>query len=298
VDANSGGLPWLATRVSLVARPLVRAVPRTQTQHDQLGRGIAQAVTTELAMPLDVHEDPHASFSPVHAHPRHRWGMAIDLDACTGCNACVAACYAENNIPIVGPDQMAHGRHMAWLRLDRFDEPDADRVDVRFVPMLCQHCDHAPCETVCPTYATYHNEEGLNAQVYNRCVGTRYCANNCPYKVRRFNWLEPSFPEPLHLQLNPDVTVRSKGVMEKCTFCVQRIHEGESLARQEQRSVQDGAITPACAQTCPAQAMVFGDLNDPNSRVSRLAVDPRGYRVFDVLNTRPAITYLKKVTRA
>ena len=174
--------------------------------------------------------------------------------------------------------------------------PDGSaRVDSRFLPMLCQHCDHAPCESVCPVYATYHSEEGLNAQIYNRCVGTRYCSNNCPYKVRRFNWWDPEFPEPMNLQLNPDVTVRSAGVMEKCTFCVQRIQEGKDRARDEDRPVRDGDVTPACAQTCPAQAIVFGDLNDPQSRVSQLSAADRGYHALGVLNTRPGVTYLKKV---
>ena len=221
--------------------------------------------------------------------------MAIDLDTCTGCNACVAACYAENNVPIVGAEAMYRNRTMAWLRIERFVEPGPAGADTRFVPMLCQHCDHAPCETVCPVYATYHTEEGLNAQVYNRCVGTRYCGNNCPYRVRRFNWFEPDFPDPLHLQLNPDVTARSAGVMEKCTFCVQRIQAGKGQAKDENRPVKDGDVVPACAQTCPGQAIVFGDLNDPQSRVSQLAREARGYHVFGELNTRPAITYLKKV---
>ena len=226
--------------------------------------------------------------------------MTVDLDSCNGCNACVAACYAENNVPVMGADAMRRGRTMSWMRIERFVEParrsDAG-VDNRFLPMMCQHCDHAPCETVCPVFATYHTDEGLNAQVYNRCVGTRYCANNCPYKVRRFNWSDQQFPEPLNLQLNPDVTGRMAGVMEKCSFCVQRIQGAKDTAQDEDRPVQDGDVTPACAQTCPTHAIVFGDLNDPESRVSQLSEDPRSYRVFDSLNTRPAVTYLKKVTR-
>tara|TARA_B100000959_G_scaffold15211_1_gene14939 strand:- start:106 stop:600 length:495 start_codon:yes stop_codon:yes gene_type:complete len=164
--------------------------------------------------------------------------------------------------------------------------------------MLCQHCDHAPCEVVCPVYATYHTDEGLNAQVYNRCVGTRYCSNNCPYKVRRFNWFMPEFDAPLPLQLNPDVTGRSDGVMEKCTFCVQRIYDGKDVARDENRPVRDGDVLPACGQSCPTQAIVFGDTNDPGSRVSQLSNDARAYHVLSVINTRPAVTYLKKVTQA
>jgi molybdopterin-containing oxidoreductase family iron-sulfur binding subunit len=161
--------------------------------------------------------------------------------------------------------------------------------------MLCQHCDNAPCEPVCPVYATVHNAEGLNVQVYNRCVGTRYCSNNCPYKVRRFNWFTFEFPEPLPLQLNPDVTVREKGVMEKCTFCVQRITDGKARAKEEGRFVRDGEIVPACAQSCPTRAIVFGDLKDPQSEVSRWSEDPRRYRIFEQLNTLPGITYLKKI---
>jgi molybdopterin-containing oxidoreductase family iron-sulfur binding subunit len=296
-DPVSGGPVWLSTRVGVTARDLFRPIPRTQRVFDQMGRGVAQAVgLAELSEAAEDTHVEHSSLYPEHEHPEHRWGMAIDLDSCTGCNACVAACYAENNVPVVGADQVSRGRHMAWLRIDRFDEP-GEGADTRFVPMLCQHCDHAPCEAVCPVFATYHTPEGLNAQVYNRCVGTRYCGNNCPYSVRIFNWLEPNFPTPLNLQLNPDVTPRSKGVMEKCTFCVQRIDQGKQHAADEGRAMQDGDVTPACAQTCPAQAIVFGDLSDPNSRVSRLAADRRGYHVFEHLNTRPAITYLKKVTR-
>ncbi len=192
---------------------------------------------------------------------------------------------------------MERGRQMAWLRIERYYQPTPQGPEPRFVPMLCQHCGNAPCEPVCPVYATYHNPEGLNVQVYNRCVGTRYCSNNCPYKVRAFNWFDWQFPPPLTWQLNPDVTARSKGVMEKCTFCSQRIRAARDLARDEQRDYRDGDITPACAQTCPTEALVFGDLADPASRVHRLAGDPRGYHVFPSLNTLPGITYLRKISR-
>lgn len=236
-----------------------------------------------------------------------RWGMAIDLEKCTGCSACVTACYAENNIGIVGPEQVSMGRILHWIRIERYFEHDGggdyrlhggngtQLKGTRFLPMLCQHCGNAPCEPVCPVYAAYHTPDGLNAQVYNRCVGTRYCANNCPYKVRVFNWFSWEWPEPLNWQLNPDVTVREKGVMEKCTFCVQRIRDAQNHARLEDRAVVDGEITPACAQTCPGEAIVFGNVKDPNSRVARVAASGRGYRVLESLNTQSAITYLKKV---
>ena len=234
-----------------------------------------------------------------------RWGMAIDLSKCTGCSACVTACYAENNLATVGEELVVRRRQMSWLRIERYYTADADgrRVGAVVNPMLCQQCGNAPCEPVCPVYAAYHTPDGLNGQVYNRCVGTRYCANNCPYKVRYFNWFnfaEPggeweSWPDPLNMLLNPDVTVREKGVMEKCTFCVQRIRGAQNRARLEDRSVRDGDITPACAQACPSEAIVFGDLRDRSSLVARLAADPRGYHVHTELNTKPAITYLARV---
>ena len=237
---------------------------------------------------------------------QHRWAMAIDLNSCTGCSACVVACNAENNVPTVGPVMIQRGREMSWLRIERYEHAVGEgQSDVRFVPMLCQHCDNAPCETVCPVYATYHNPEGLNAQVYNRCVGTRYCSNNCPYKVRAFNWFDYAapekptfaFPEPLNWQLNPDVTVRSKGVMEKCTMCIQRVLAVKGDARDAGRPVRDGDFQTACSQSCPTQAIVVGDLLDPDSKVTRLSNDSRHYWVLGELNTRPGVTYLKKIQR-
>jgi len=242
-----------------------------------------------------------------YAKPQPKWEMTVDLSRCTGCSACMTACYAENNIPVVGEEQTQRHRGMAWIRLERYFEGDTSGTDwqVRQIPMLCQQCENAPCEPVCPVYAAYHTPDGLNGQVYNRCVGTRYCANNCPYKVRYFNWWDYgrdgdpyySFPEPLNWQLNPDVTVRTKGVMEKCTFCVQRIRFAQNDAKVRGRELSDGDVTPACVQTCPADAFVFGDAHDPASRVSSRRKDERGYAVFDMLNTRPGITYLERVIR-
>ncbi|HEY3458352.1 MAG TPA: 4Fe-4S dicluster domain-containing protein [Bryobacteraceae bacterium] len=217
----------------------------------------------------------------------HRWGMAIDLDRCTGCQACVAACHAENNLPVSNPEQAALGRAVHWIRVDRYYEGEFPNIRVKHRPVLCQQCDEAPCEPVCPVYATYKNPEGLNVQVYNRCVGTRYCANNCPYSVRFFNWFDPEWPEPLQLQHNPDVSIRESGVMEKCTFCIQRIKRAE----------EEGAnnLQPACVQSCPAEAMVFGDLNDPESKVSQLAENSRATQFLEELGTKPKVFYLERV---
>lgn len=224
----------------------------------------------------------------------HRWGMAIDLDRCTGCQACVAACHAENNLPLSDPQSAAKGRAVHWIRVDRYYEGEFPNVRVKYMPVLCQQCDEAPCEPVCPVYATYKNAEGLNVQVYNRCVGTRYCGNNCPYSVRFFNWFDPNWPAPLDLQHNPDVSIRESGVMEKCTFCLQRIQRAEGEAKEENRTLADGEIQPACVQSCPAEAMVFGDLNDRESQVSRLAESGRATRLLEELGTKPKVFYLHR----
>jgi molybdopterin-containing oxidoreductase family iron-sulfur binding subunit len=222
-----------------------------------------------------------------------RWGMAIDTDRCTGCGACAVACHAENNIQTVGEVEAAKGRAMHWMRIERYYEGVFPDVKVRFQPVLCQHCAHAPCEPVCPVYATYRTPEGLNAMVYSRCIGTRYCANNCPYTVRYFNWFTPEFPSPLERQLNPNVSVRPAGVMEKCTFCVQRIQDAQEVAAQEDREVRDGEIRTACSQSCPARAITFGDLDDPESAVAQLARTERASHLLEDLSTEPSVIYLR-----
>ena len=222
-----------------------------------------------------------------------RWGIVIDLDRCTGCQACVVACHAENNVPVVGEQEAVRGRTMHWIRIERYWEGDYPNVKARFMPVLCQQCSQAPCEPVCPVFATYHNGEGLNAQIYNRCIGTRFCGSACPYKVRMFNWFRPEFPEPLGEQLNPDVSERSRGVIEKCTFCIQRLRRAELDASAAGLPLEDGDVQPACVQSCPSSALIFGDMNDPQSQVSRLALSRRAFRLLEVLGTDPAVIYLK-----
>jgi molybdopterin-containing oxidoreductase family iron-sulfur binding subunit len=357
----AGGLVGIATTATISKTGEDTTIPSTEGSARQHGRGIAQATTlAELANPVEHagHDIPGAANheflpglrSPVAADAQgdfgsptaadrgknkgmysdadplkmtaRRWAMTIDLARCTGCSACVTACYAENNIPTTGAAwqnatvyavskpgfNITRGREMSWLRIERYYEGANEGhfgqdFEARFVPMLCQHCGNAPCEPVCPVYATYHAPDGLNVQVYNRCVGTRYCSNNCPYKVRYFNWFgygEPdrkqyAFPEPLNWQLNPDVTVRAKGVMEKCTFCVQRIREAENRATLEHRELVPDEFTVACAAACPSRAIVFGDAADPNWSVAQMVNDRRAYHVFEELNTFTAVVYLKRV---
>ncbi len=237
------------------------------------------------------HED--VSFYPVPDYPTYRWAMAIDMDKCVGCSACVAACYIENNVAMSGREQHLRGRELAWIRLEPYYAEDGSSLDV--VPAMCQQCDYAPCEPVCPVYATYHNNEGLNVQVYNRCVGTRYCGNNCPYKQRRFNWFSWEHrPHPMDLMTNPDVSMRGKGLMEKCTFCVQRIRKARDVAKDEGRLIQEGDFTTACAAACPGGAIVFGNLLDEKSQVYQWAHDERSTRLLEELGTGPGVFYLKK----
>ena len=234
----------------------------------------------------------------------HHWGLAIDLSLCTGCSACVIACQAENNVPVIGRDEVRNKRIMHWIRIDRYYAEQAENPEVFFQPVMCQHCNSAPCENVCPVEATQNSKEGLNEMAYNRCIGTRYCMNNCPYRVRRFNWFEFNNNKKFDynmtselgkMVLNPDVVVRTRGVVEKCSFCVQRIQEMKLLAKKENRELSDGEIKPACLQSCPAAAMIFGDRNMPDSAISKAFADERNYFLLEEVNTSPSVGYLTKI---
>lgn len=341
----NGARSHVATKVSVSKTGMKTTIAQTQTHHTIEGRNIVKETTLDkyAVNPADGNVRPYiqvkqadGTFKKVYPginrnaitlwdkrdYEGHHWAMAVDLNACTGCGACIVSCQVENNVPVVGKQEVLNRREMHWIRIDRyytFNEDgmkidkekeynmiqNGDNVQVAFQPVMCMQCDNAPCETVCPVLATVHSDEGLNQMVYNRCVGTRYCANNCPYKVRRFNWFSytdnpkfynnPSQTDLGRMVLNPDVTVRARGVMEKCTFCVQRIQAGKLEAKRTNRGVLDGDIKTACQQSCPSGAIIFGDLNDENSEVSKLFLNERAYGIIEELNVLPSVNYLTKV---
>jgi Fe-S-cluster-containing dehydrogenase component len=296
--------PQLIRAVKLTRLDGQRAIPRTQEHDSMEGRDLARSWTLQEYLRKTERREAEKkergldSLIPERRYAGHKWGMAIDLSACVGCSGCVIACQSENNIPVVGPERVAMGRHMHWIRIDRYYEGDPVNPSVFHQPILCQHCDNAPCEIVCPVNATTHSPDGLNQMAYNRCVGTRYCSNNCPFKVRRFNFFDytSTKKEPENLVFNPEVSVRPRGVMEKCTFCIQRIQDARQKANVEERAVKDGEIEPACSAACPAQAIVFGDLNDPESKIARVSKTDRGYRMLEELGIEPSITYLTDIS--
>lgn len=284
----------------------------TQMHHSMEGRDIVRETTLNewLKKPNagneihEEHEKKHLTLYKEYKFEGHHWGMAIDLNACTGCGACVIGCQAENNVPVVGKEEVARTRSMHWIRIDRYFTDNTANPSVYFQPIMCQHCDNAPCENVCPVSATNHSSEGLNQMAYNRCIGTKYCINNCPFKVRRFNWFRYATNDAFdynmnsdlgRMVLNPDVTVRERGVVEKCTFCVQRIQESKLNAKLNNRPLADGEVVPACMQVCPAGAIVFGDMNDPESKISKMMKDERNYHVLEELHILPSVGYLTKV---
>lgn len=318
VETRNGIRQYWLDQIRLEKVPGSHPLARTQSHHSMEGRNLIRETTLKkyLADPASGNEARQKlsghlkSLYEMKKFDGFHWGMAIDLNACTGCNACVVACSAENNVPVVGKEQVFKAREMHWIRIDRYYKGDPENPEVLRQPVTCQHCDNAPCENVCPVAATTHSNEGINQMIYNRCIGTRYCNNNCPYKVRRFNFFDYTGADAMpgnkkdpagmtsdlrRLVLNPDVTVRAKGVIEKCSFCIQRIQEKKLTAKNENRALTDGEVVPACGQACPADAIVFGDLNNKNSKISRFFADERHYHLLEELHTLPSVGYLTKV---
>jgi len=291
---RSVGSPW-QTQATLGKTGDTLRLATTQGHDRVAGRDLIHEGTL-----AEYQKNPHfleqqrneESLYPSYSYLRYAWAMAIDLNSCIGCQACVVACQAENNVPVVGKDQVLVGRVMHWLRIDRYYSGSPDNPGIAFEPMPCMHCENAPCEVVCPVHATVHDHEGLNLMVYNRCVGTRFCSNNCPYKVRRFNFFDYTLKNDREAESwNPEVSVRGRGVMEKCTYCIQRIRTTQVDAHREDRPVRDGQIQTACQQSCPTQAIIFGNRNDPSSAVARRKASPLDYVLLEELNTRPRTSY-------
>ena len=302
-NLNSEGYTSSALNATIEKTGNDSVLASTQKHHEMQGRNLVRTTTLkeytkDKKSGNHEHILPGKGLYPKHKYTSYRWEMAIDLNKCTGCSACVVSCYAENNIPAVGKEEVNLGREMSWLRIDRYYEGDEENPNVLFQPVMCQQCENAPCENVCPVAATTHSDEGLNDMTYNRCIGTRYCSNNCPYKVRRFNWFENwegKLKDPQQYSLNPDVTVRSRGVIEKCSFCVQRITEKRQLAKLENRSIKDKEIKTACQSVCPTEAITFGNTNDSNSEISKIKEQERAYKILLYTNVKPSVSYLVKV---
>ncbi len=304
---RTGAAPWIGHPQELRIRKTGQQyrLASTQTHFNMAGRHLVRSgsLARFKAEPDFVHHlgghgvDESLSLFPAHQYEGYAWGLVVDLNACTGCGACVIACQAENNTPVVGKEQVLVGREMHWIRVDSYYQGQPEEPTLYHQPVMCQHCEQAPCEVVCPVHATVHDSEGLNLMVYNRCIGTRYCSNNCPYKVRRFNFLRYSEQDVPSLkgQKNPDVTVRSRGVMEKCSYCLQRISAARIQANNENRPLADGEVVTACQAACPTQALVFGNINDPDSRVAQLKGQPHHYGILTELGTRPRTTYLARL---
>ena len=297
--ALQGNMESLPVEIQKTSRFI--ALANVQGHHSMEGRDIILETTlsefkADPSSGIPKHHKVPSLWSK-HKYKGHKWGMSIDLNSCNGCGSCMIACQSENNIPTVGKRYVLEGREMHWIRVDRYYKGEPSNPETVHQPIVCMHCDNAPCETVCPVLATVHSDEGTNDMVYNRCVGTRYCSNNCPYKVRRFNWFDyTKKQEPLNLVLNPDVTIRHRGVMEKCSFCVQKIKEGKARAKKEKRELKDGDVKTACQSSCPSEAISFGDLNDSQSQVSQLFNAKNSYALLDdMLNTKPAVKYRTKI---